>query len=56
MRKKIEQKYRMETGKFLLFMITFFTIFLVILILSKEKDDFKPLNLNSEQINYSDKQ
>ena len=56
MRKIIEQKYRMETGKFLLFMITVFTIFLVILILSKEKDDFKPLNLNSEQINYSDKQ
>lgn len=52
MRKQIEEKYRMGTGKFLLFMVIFFTIIFTIKVLHKEKDEFKLLNLNSEHVNY----
>lgn len=43
MRKQIEQEIRLETGKFLIFLLVFFTMTMTILLLSKEKDDFKPL-------------
>lgn len=50
MRKQIEENHRMEIGKFILFMVIFFTITTIILLLSNEKDDFKPLNLDSKEI------
>ncbi len=56
MRKQIEQKYRMGTGKFLLFMIIFFTIIFILKVLHKEKYEFRFNNLNSEQVNYDVKQ
>ena len=43
MRKQIKEKYRMDTGIFLIFLLTFFAMTMTILSLSKENDHFKPI-------------